>query len=974
MSSKFISSTTIDQSLQNGTAFLNIKNIKVQNLQPNFPVKADGDKNIYSTKLEIADVNNLQTALNNVISNPYVGTLQSDNFKGDSIKDKTETSTINLTNTEIDLVATSVKINGQPVDNSITLQDAYNNSVIAETQLVTTKPYIIKSVDTAEIVNIDGDTKEVKFTGDVLVNGVNVEDQILNIGQEIVNLQNTKYDKTGGILTGDLIHNGNNVQLQGSGAIQIQNQGTVQIQPTGALTMKGHGVLGQINMSNNKITNLATPTDPFDASTKLYVDNSISGIPPTDLTDLNTKTQNISLTKTNATQTFMNQNLVLGTEGGQIISGIDGQGLDVPITNVSPLLVGDNGYVFEVKNNVVLTRLKIKEELFNTSSQSNVFISFWIYQISINRWILRNSSSLTFGSVGNENGYRWTENGPPYALSVGTRYGITFNMDLGQELSNSPLTIGDDITITGSVYRNVGQPNTFPENETTDGNAPVGSFDYVSSDQFDKSLNCGPINCLVVNTPTVNTNNIDGDNLTINSDNMTIESNFLVVDASINTTDFAKYQGGVDYLNPVDLNSLAAVGYVNQEIANIPPTDLSELENKTQNIVLTETDNSKTVFANDVYKKEAVTNLGQYLTTTGVIISGNVNTPFDGTVNSLLLQQPSPTVQTITFDVEGLSIQFPDFTGDILLLGQPQQRAVYTVKATGQSFTRQFNDDVQPGSDINECPIAFNFSEISALRIESNIAINGNFQCRLTNVKVGGIELVDGLEVNRKLSTEKYVDDKVNPLELKTQNIQLTTSTGQTDLLGDFSVVGNVIAQNMVGLPLCFAGNYTGDGNVNYAIFNGLSNQGGNGTITTRNIGVSPMSGTADRVSYVKGNSTASTSFAARFQNPGSQFIFVRRFTITGESGTVNLDSNYDVEPGCRITIQKDISDAPGNTSLILYIAPKLNTQVFNLLSYVSESINNSDLNMDETEPFTHLQSNTIENNKQRLDSLTNSN
>ena len=70
MSSKFISSTTIDESLQNGTAFLNIKNIKVQNLQPNFPVKSDGDKNIYSTKLEIADVNNLQTALNNVISNP----------------------------------------------------------------------------------------------------------------------------------------------------------------------------------------------------------------------------------------------------------------------------------------------------------------------------------------------------------------------------------------------------------------------------------------------------------------------------------------------------------------------------------------------------------------------------------------------------------------------------------------------------------------------------------------------------------------------------------------------------------------------------------------------------------------------------------------------------------------------------------------------------------------------------------------
>ena len=145
-------------------------------------------------------------------------------------------------------------------------------------------------VSTANITSVDTDL--------VLVKG-----QILNIDQEILNLQNTKYDKTGGILTGDLIHNGNNVQLQGSGSIQIQNQGTVQIQPTGALTMKGHGVLGEINMSNNKITNLANPINPLDAATRNYVDTAISGIPPVDLTDLNIKTLNISLTQTNSNKT-----------------------------------------------------------------------------------------------------------------------------------------------------------------------------------------------------------------------------------------------------------------------------------------------------------------------------------------------------------------------------------------------------------------------------------------------------------------------------------------------------------------------------------------------------------------------------------------------------------------------------------------------------------------------------------------------
>jgi len=182
-------------------------------------------------------------------------------------------------------------------DASVDLQDVYDNSADGETQLATNKPYIIKAVDTTEIVNIDGDAKEVNFTGNVLVNNVNVEGQVINISQEIANLQNTKYDKTGGVLTGDLIHNGNDVQLQGTGAIQLQNQGTiqiqnqgaVQIQPTGALTLKGHGVIGEVNMGNHKIINVATPTDPFDAATKSYVDVNI----PSSLTDLERKTQNI---------------------------------------------------------------------------------------------------------------------------------------------------------------------------------------------------------------------------------------------------------------------------------------------------------------------------------------------------------------------------------------------------------------------------------------------------------------------------------------------------------------------------------------------------------------------------------------------------------------------------------------------------------------------------------------------------------
>ena len=133
--------------ITNGSANIYAAILGADNLEPSMPIKTNSVKQLISTNLEIADVNNLQNELNNVLTNPFNGTLQADDFKGDSIKDKTETSTINLTNTEIDLVSSSVKINGQPIDNSVNLQDVYDNSVVAETKLTTSKPYIIKAID-----------------------------------------------------------------------------------------------------------------------------------------------------------------------------------------------------------------------------------------------------------------------------------------------------------------------------------------------------------------------------------------------------------------------------------------------------------------------------------------------------------------------------------------------------------------------------------------------------------------------------------------------------------------------------------------------------------------------------------------------------------------------------------------------------------------------------------------------------------
>lgn len=307
MSDKFLNVGSVgDANLSNGTANIFAAILGADNLQPSRALKTNSVKELVSANLDIADINNLQNVLDSVLTNPFQGTLRADDFAGDSIKDKTETSSINLTPTEINFVASTVLLNGQPI--KADLQRVYDDSQTGEIILSPGKPFVLST----DLLVADADTNEVKVTGDLLLNGSNVEDEI-----------NAKYDKSGGVLTGDLIHIGNNVQfsgvgafqLQNQGVVQIQNQGSVQIQPIGPLTLKGFGVLGEINMSNNKITNVATPTDPFDAATKAYIDNEIINLPP--LTDLENQTQNIGSVISNEITNFtgriqLNDNVVTG--------------------------------------------------------------------------------------------------------------------------------------------------------------------------------------------------------------------------------------------------------------------------------------------------------------------------------------------------------------------------------------------------------------------------------------------------------------------------------------------------------------------------------------------------------------------------------------------------------------------------------------------------------------------------------------
>ena len=80
MSDKFLN-TGGGSSISNGTANLYAAVLGVVNLTPSMPVKTNSTQQLVSEKLDIGDVQNLQSTLDNVLTNPFPGTLQVDDLE-----------------------------------------------------------------------------------------------------------------------------------------------------------------------------------------------------------------------------------------------------------------------------------------------------------------------------------------------------------------------------------------------------------------------------------------------------------------------------------------------------------------------------------------------------------------------------------------------------------------------------------------------------------------------------------------------------------------------------------------------------------------------------------------------------------------------------------------------------------------------------------------------------------------------------
>ncbi len=229
----------------------------------------------------------------------------------------------------------------------------------------------------------------------------------------------------------------------------------------------------EINFNASRLQNVADPVDLQDSTTKQYVDTQISNIPATDLTDLETKTQNISLTETDNTKTTMTQDLILDSSTGSILA------VGPTVEGVGTNAYGTRGFDFDVTENITITELQV----FLTQWQSTDTVKL------AGIWEDGNPLAIGIAVINKTNltgdGLRATGSlGFPVECKVGTRYVVGFELSVGDFGSSEvdPPT-GAQIVVNGGRRLVDVPPNpdpgfTYPTIIQDDQRASFGTFLY----------------------------------------------------------------------------------------------------------------------------------------------------------------------------------------------------------------------------------------------------------------------------------------------------------------------------------------------------------------------------------------------------------------------------------------------------------------------------------------------------------------
>lgn len=251
MSNKFLSTSTAN--LGDGSVDIFASTLSANNLDSGTSVKVNSQLQIYSTNLEIADINGLATSLSGALlidgSNAMTDTLKAadgtaalpgltfSSDDGSGLSDDSGDLVVSSGGAEVFRVTDEIKMNGDINVNGNNITDSAAGEI---------------TVSDANLVIKD-------TTGSVLGDGVGY----ISFEGAVGGISAFVGEQAGGA-TSDFL-----IKSYATGkAISIEaNSNVMTLLPTGVLS-----VPGEIDMNSNKITDLLDPTSLQDAATKNYVD------------------------------------------------------------------------------------------------------------------------------------------------------------------------------------------------------------------------------------------------------------------------------------------------------------------------------------------------------------------------------------------------------------------------------------------------------------------------------------------------------------------------------------------------------------------------------------------------------------------------------------------------------------------------------------------------------------------------------
>ncbi len=536
-----------------GTADLFVNTLKLNSITtPGLPLKADSNKEVYSTTLDISDTSGLQSALDLAITNPYNGTLKATDFETDNIT-SVETAIIDLQNSgsgDVQSSATNSKNNAIVRFDGLTgkIVQGYTDNSLAP--IVSDEGYLnLYNNFNQTRQNVNANSIQTVY-GDRNAHQGNMEFRSLSAKDSTDNITNnralgavrftggveTTQKYNGAIIEARTAQNWTDAEHGSYFTIKTAKNGEdlisdrLKIDKDGDLIITDNVVAQDLYISGTRTINRIA-SDDYDYNETNYATQGVSVAG--ELNSLKEKT--IKLTNTGDITGPISTDQTTFIDGQEIVSK---KYVDTAVSGIPP---------------ADLSALEAKTQKLDADGN----IDSDSLTIDVSNVHLINAGDIISTATGEHD------------MSASTRFIVSApDITLSGEVK-----AGNINCIDGTII-NVLDPTNLQDAATKN------YVDQSLSEISDKTQNIQDTTILgrtdisgIIKMDEINSN---GD-LKIDSTNMSIDSDLLTINTPIDITDFAEYQG-IDYLNPTGINSLAAVGYVNQSIANIPPTDLSGIE------------------------------------------------------------------------------------------------------------------------------------------------------------------------------------------------------------------------------------------------------------------------------------------------------------------------------------------------------------------------------------------------------------